>query len=103
MKNKLNVTISGMQMTVNTDYDQAQVNLLADDISEKMEALLKTSRYYSKLDAALLLLLDLTDRNRRLEAESAAMKKKVETMALDLEIQRIENEKLAGKETGANA
>ena len=98
MKNRLNITISDMQLTVNTDYDQEKADALADAVTEQMNGILKASRTTSKLDAALLLLLDAFDRRNQLEAECAEMKKKLETMALDLEIQRVENEKLAAKE-----
>ena len=98
MKNRLNITISGLQLTVNTDYDQAAADALADVITKRMDEILKNSRYNSKLDASLLLLLETVDRNRQLEAACSALKKKLETMALDLEIQRVENEKLSAKE-----
>ncbi len=96
MKNKCSVTISDLQISVHTDYDQAYVDELAKTASAQMEELLRASRYYSKLDAALLLLLDLNDRNARLEAENAKMKREMESMKLDVEILRIENEKLTG-------
>ena len=98
MKNKCNITISGLQLTVHTDYEDAFVNALADNVTEQMDAILHASPYSSKLDAALLLLLDLTDRNARLEAENGKLKRDLETMRLDLEIQRIENEKLTAEE-----
>ena len=96
MKNKCSVTISDLQISVHTDYDQAYVDALAETATEQLDELLKTSRYYSKLDAALLLLLDLNDKNARLEAENAKMKREMESMKLDVEILRIENEKLTG-------
>ena len=94
MKNKCSVTISDLQISVHTDYDQSYVEALAETATAQMEELLHTSRYYSKLDAALLLLLDLNDKNARLEAENAKMKREMESMRLDVEILRIENEKL---------
>lgn len=96
MKNKYPITISGMQLTIHTDYDEAFVNALAENVSAGMDEILKASPYTSKLDAALLLLLDLTDKNARLEAENAKMKRELESVRLDLEIQKIENEKLSG-------
>lgn len=98
MKNKLNVTVSGMSLTVNTDYEKEKADALAEAVTVRLNEILSHSRTYSKLDAALLLLLDTFDERERFEAEYAAMKKKVETMTLDLEIQRIENEKLSGKD-----
>ena len=103
MKNKCQITISGMQLTVHTDYDQGYVDALAENVTEHMDEILKASRLSSKLDAALLLLLDLTDRNARMEAENAKMKKELESMRLDLEIQKIENEKLSGAESAGTA
>ena len=98
MKNRLNITISGIQLTVNTDYDQEKADALADAVTGQMNGILKASRSTSKLDAALLLLLDAFDKRDQLEAECAEMKKKLESMTLDLAIQRAENEKLAAKE-----
>ena len=95
MKNKCNINISGIQLSVHTDYEDAFVNALAENVTEQLDAILQAAPYSSKLDAALLLLLDLTDRNARLEAENGKFKRELETMRLDLEIQRIENEKLS--------
>ena len=103
MKNKCNVTISGLQLTVHTDYEQDFVNALAENVTEQLEGILQVSRYSSKLDAALLLLLDLTDQNARLEAENAKLKRELESVRLDLEIQRIENEKLSAEDSDAQA
>ena len=98
MKNKCNINISGIQLTVHTDYEQAFVDALAANVTEQMDAVLQAAPYSSKLDAALLLLLDLTDRNARLESENGKFKRDLETLRLDLEIQRIENEKLTAEE-----
>jgi len=100
MKNKCNITISGLQLTVHTDYEKEFVEALAENVTEQLDAILQASPYSSKLDAALLLLLDLTDRNARLEAENGKFKRDLETLRLDLEIQRIENEKLSAEDNG---
>lgn len=99
MKNKCSITISGIQLTVHTDYEEAFVNALADNVTEQLDAIQQAAPYSSKLDAALLLLLDLTDQNARMEAENGKLKRELETMRLDLEIQRIENEKLTGEDS----
>ena len=103
MKNKCNINISGIQLTVHTDYEQAFVDALAANVTEQMDAVLQAAPYSSKLDAALLLLLDLTDRNARLESENGKFKRDLETLRLDLEIQRIENEKLAADDNNGQA
>ncbi len=105
MKNKCSITISGMNLTVHTDYEPDFVNALADSVTEQLDEISKASHYYSKLDASLLLLLDLTDRVARAEAENAKLKRALESLRLDLEIQKIENEKLTGNESpeGDNA
>ena len=100
MKNKCNINISGIQLTVHTDYEEAFVNALAENVTTQLDSILQASPYSSKLDAALLLLLDLTDQNARLEAENGKLKRELETMRLDLEIQRIENEKLSADDNG---
>ena len=100
MKNKCNITISGLQLTVHTDYEKEFVEALAENVTEQLDAILQASPYSSKLDAALLLLLDLTDRNARLETENGKFKRDLETLRLDLEIQRIENEKLSAEDNG---
>ena len=101
MKNKLTVTISDLAINVNTDYDQEYVDTLAEHDTERLDTVLKASRYSSKLDAALLVLLDLFDENERCEAENAQLKKELESLRLDLEIQKIENEKLTEAEEAA--
>ena len=103
MKNKCNINISGIQLTVHTDYEQAFVDALAANVTEQMDAVLQAAPYSSKLDAALLLLLDLTDRNARLESENGKFKRDLETLRLDLEIQRIENEKLSADDNNGQA
>ena len=103
MKNKFPITISGMQLTVHTDYEQEFVDALAENVTEQLDDILKTSRYYSKLDAALLLLLDCTDQKARLEAENSKLKRELETMRLDLEIQKMENEKLVKPENAQSS
>ncbi len=102
MKNKCQIQISGMQLIVHTDYEQDFVEALAESVTDRLDEILKASRYYSKLDASLLLLLDLTDQNARMEAENAKLKRELESMRLDLEIQKIENEKLSGSVFGAD-
>ena len=99
MKNKCNVSISGLSLSVHTDYEQEAVEALAKAVSERMAEILQASRYSSKLDAALLLLLELTDKNTRLEAENGKLKREMESLRLDLEIQRIENEKLTAEDS----
>ena len=64
----------------------------------RLDDILQAAPRSSKLDAALLLLLDLTDQNARMESENAKLKRELETLRLDLEIQKIENEKLTAEE-----
>ncbi len=99
MKNKCPINISGIQLTVHTDYEQDFVDALAENVTARLDEISRGSRYYSKLDTALLLLLDMTDQNARMEAENAKLKREVESLRLDLEIQKIENEKLSGGKT----
>lgn len=98
MKNKWTVAISGMPITLHTDYDQAYVDSLAQEASDRLEGIRKASKYDSKLDAALLMLIDLLDSNKKMEAELSKTKKDLESNKLDLEILKIENEKLNGKQ-----
>ncbi len=100
MKNKWNVEIDGIALTIHTDYDESYVTKLADSITEKMEQILINSRRSSKLDAALLILLDMMDANEKLEVENVKMKRQLEEMKLDLDIANIEKEKLIEKTEG---
>lgn len=97
MKNKCNIQVGGIGLTLYTEYDEAYVGALAEDVSTQLETLLKNAPRSSKLDAALLMLLDLTDANKKLEAENGKLKRELESVKLDLEIATIEKEKLAGK------
>ena len=86
MKNTCQISIAGVTLSVNTEYDAAYVGALADDAPG-----------CTKIQAALLCLLDQFDQREKAAAELSALHKQLETDKLDLEILRIENEKLSGK------
>lgn len=97
MKNKCEVTVGGVALTLYSEYDRAYVDALAADAGARMNEVLKNSRFSSKLDAALLTLLALLDENKTLAKENAELQKALETMKLDLEIATIEKENLKKK------
>ena len=43
MKNKCSINISGIQLTVHTDYEDAFVGALAENVTEQMNAILQAS------------------------------------------------------------
>ena len=97
MKNKCEVTVGGVALTLYSEYDQAYVDALASDAGERINSVLRNSRFSSKLDAALLTVLDLLDENKMLAKENAEMHRTLESMKLDLEIATIEKESLKKK------
>lgn len=97
MKNKCQINIAGIELTITTDYDQAYVAALSERISTEIESLMRAGGGCTKLQAALLCLLDTADARDRAEKELTALRKRAETDKLDMEILRIENEKLSGK------
>lgn len=97
MKNTCKINIAGNELTIKTDYDTEYANALADRINGKVGDMLRHTPGCTKLHAALLCLLDETDRRERAEAELITLRKKAESDRLDMEILQIENEKLSGK------
>lgn len=97
MKNQCEINIAGLSLTVRTEYEPEYVEALAKRITESIESLQRAGGGCTKLQAALLCLLDATDAKERAEKELTALRKKAETDKLDMEILRIENEKLTGK------
>ncbi len=97
MKNKCEVTVGGVALTLYSEYEEGYVEVLAKEAGERMDKVLKSSRFSSKLDASLLTLLDLLDENKTLAKENAELHKSLASMKLDLEIATIEKEKLSKK------
>ena len=97
MKNTCQISIAGVSLSVTTEYDAAYVNALADRVNQTLEALLRGAPGCTKIQAALLCLLDQFDQREKAAAQLSELHKQVETDKLDLEILRIENEKLSGK------
>lgn len=97
MKNTCQISIAGVTLSVNTEYDAAYVGALADRVNQTLAALLHDAPGCTKIQAALLCLLDQFDQREKAAAELSALHKQLETDKLDLEILRIENEKLSGK------
>ena len=99
MKNTCQVSIAGVTLRFGTDYEPAYVEALAQRINNTLAQMLSQAPACSKLQAALLCLLDQFDQREKATMELAALHKQIETDRLDLEILRIENEKLAGKKS----
>ena len=59
-----------------------------------------TKSNYSKVEAALLCLMDAMDEMEKKDAELLALKKELQSAKLDMEILKIEKEKLTGKKDG---
>lgn len=97
MKNKCEITVGGVALTLYSEYDRDYVDTLAADASERLDKIFKGSRFSSKLDAALLTVLDLLDENKKLAKENAELLRALESMKLDLEIATIEKENLKKK------
>ncbi len=97
MKNRYTVTISDLNIAFHTEYEEAYVTSLAAEVTERMELVLRASRYSSKLDAALLVLMEAVDAEHRLTEEKAALEKELGSLKLDLAIAQAENEKLTEK------
>ncbi|MBQ4290195.1 MAG: cell division protein ZapA [Clostridia bacterium] len=101
MKNRIKVMIGDTAMTVNTEYSKEKVTELAAEVTSRLDSIKKSSRSSSTLNAALLLLLELVDENKKLSTDYEALRQKTENMELDLEIQYMENERLAQKRSSS--
>ena len=99
MKNKCRITIAGIELNLMSDYDPAYVATLAQKADEAVQPLLTKSNY-SEVEAALLCLMDAMDEMEKKDAELLALKKELQSAKLDMEILKIEKEKLTGKKDG---
>ncbi len=91
MKNKCNIEIAGISLTLMSEYPEEYVRALSAAADKLIHQMPKSC---TKLEAALLCLLDTLDEKLRMEEENGELKKQMENDRLDLEILRIENEKL---------
>ncbi len=96
MKNKCQITIAGIQLNLVSEYDADYVEQLAQRVDAAVQPLLEKSNY-SKVEAALLCLMDTMDTLEKRDAEVLQLKKELQSAQLDMEILRIEKEKLAAK------
>ena len=97
MKNKCKVEISGIQLTMLSDNSPEEIKSMADALDKKLRELTIDQYHYNKTEAAIICALDFLEENKRLEKALAQLQHQLETQKLDLEILKIENEKLRNK------
>ena len=85
MSEKIKVRIGGVDYTLSSDRDQKYMQSLANDISKKLDELVKKNPYLSTTMAALLVALDCKDsENKALEvAEDAEAEARLKAEMLD--------------------
>lgn len=97
MKNKCKVEISGIQLSMLSDNTPEQIKAMAEALDKKLRDLTIDQYHYNKTEAAIICAMDYLEENKRLEKTIAQLRHQLETQNLDLEILKIENEKLRGK------
>ncbi|MBO4264787.1 MAG: cell division protein ZapA [Clostridia bacterium] len=97
MKNKCKVEISGIELSVLSDNSKEQVLAMAKGLDDKIFALTQKPYGYTVTGAAIICALDSLEENKRLSKEIAKLSRTIESQKLDIEILKIENEKLTGR------
>lgn len=89
-KRKIDVTIAGTEMTIVTDEKQEVVDKLVSTLDEAITELMSHSKTCSKLDAAILVALDIA--NEKFKAEKRARNLEAQIQLYDTNLRRTKEE-----------
>ena len=67
MKNKHNITIAGVDLTLNSENSEEYVQKLALELTRRINSIALSTSGVTKLQAAVVCALDLLDENYRLK------------------------------------
>ena len=76
MKNKHNITIAGVDLTLNSETSEEYVQKLALELTRRINSIALSTSGVTKLQAAVVCALDLLDENYRLKLLIEDEKKK---------------------------
>ena len=76
MKNKHNITIAGVDLTLNSENSEEYVQKLALELTRRINSIALSTSGVTKLQAAVVCALDLLDENYRLKLLIEEEKKK---------------------------
>ena len=94
MKEKYNVTVAGTQLSIVSDETEEYIADLAEQIEDRVKAMIMSSKNCNKLEAALFCALDYLDEKKKTDLVMANMRKQVEGYIKDLEDLKRENDEL---------
>ncbi len=75
MKNQHTLHISGVDLTLTSEHEEEYVQMIASELSRRINNLALSQLGVTKLEAAIVCALDLLDENCRLKLELDKIKK----------------------------
>jgi cell division protein ZapA (FtsZ GTPase activity inhibitor) len=78
MKQNHRVVIAGVELPLSSDNDERYVQMLAAELSKRINTMTVSAKGISKLEASIVCALDLLDENCRLKLELEDLKKGAE-------------------------
>jgi Cell division protein ZapA. len=94
MKEKYNIIIAGVEMSIVTDDSEEYITELADQIDERVNNMVMSSRKCGKLEAALFCTLDFLDEKTKTDLAMTNLRKQIDGYVRDLEEMKRENDEL---------
>jgi Cell division protein ZapA. len=94
MKEKYNVVISGTQLGIVTEETEEYITGLADQVDERVKAMIMSSKKCNKLEAALFCALDYLDEKTKTEETMTNLRKQIKSYEKDIEELKRENDEL---------
>jgi len=94
MKEKYNIVIAGAEMSIVTDDSEEYVKALADQINERVNSMVVSSRKCTKFEAALFCALDFLDEKNKTDNAMINLRKQIDGYVKDLEELKRENDEL---------
>lgn len=94
MKEKYTVEISGVQLAIVTDETEEYIKSLAQQISDRVKAMIMSSKKCSKVEATLFCALDYLDEKTKTEQAMDNLRKQIDGYIKDLEELKRENDEL---------
>jgi len=94
MKEKYSINIAGTNLSIVTEETEDYIKGLADQIDERVKAMIMSSKKCNKLEAALFCVLDYLDEKNKIESSMENLRKQIEGYMNDLEDLKRENDEL---------
>lgn len=81
MKHHHDINIAGVRLPLSSENDERYVQMLASELTHRIETMTGAQCGISRLEAAMVCALDILDENCRLKLELERMKKGVQNEA----------------------